>query len=271
MLGWPKARRRGGKGALFYAIVKDKMTKKVLVTGSSRGIGRAIALRLAQEGWSVILHGSHPSDALETTRALIADSCVGSFAQPLDSLEAGHALWSRCIAEQGQIQALVNNAGIYQPHDFASLAPDELAGLTARMMGINFLAPLALTQEAAKEFAHQGGGRIVQVASRVGLKGEPGAALYAASKAALINLVKSLAAEQAAEKVHHFAIAPGWVDTAMARDGMEDRLPTIIASIPYGRMGSPEDCAGAVNWLLSGEADYMTGLVIDINGASYFR
>lgn len=247
------------------------MTKKVLVTGSSRGIGRAIALRLAQEGWHIILHGSRPSDALETTKALIADACAGAYAQPLDSLESGRRLWQRCIEDHGPLQALVNNAGIYQQHDFASLNDEGLSDLAGRMMGINFLAPLALTQAASKAFALQGGGRIVQVASRVGLKGEPGAALYAASKAALINLVKSLAAEQAAQKVHHFAIAPGWVDTAMARDGMEDRLASIIATIPYGRMGSPEDCANAVNWLLSGEADYMTGLVIDINGASYFR
>jgi 3-oxoacyl-[acyl-carrier protein] reductase len=247
------------------------MSKRVLITGSSRGIGRSCSLRLAQEGWSVILHGSRPSDALETTRALIADFCVGAMIQPLHDLESGRTLWSKAIEEHGPIHALVNNAGIYQQHDFAGIEEEAFDALAARMMGINFLAPLALTREASKTFIENGGGRIVQVASRVGLKGEPGAALYAASKAALINLVKSLAAEQAHQKVHHFAIAPGWVDTAMARDGMEDRLPSIISGIPYGRMGAPEDCAHAVNWLLSGEADYMTGLVIDINGASYFR
>lgn len=191
--------------------------------------------------------------------------------QPLDDMESGRSLWHKALDEHGPIHALVNNAGIYQQHDFTGIDEVSFDALASKMMGINFIAPLALTREASRTFIGHGGGRIVQVASRVGLKGEPGAALYAASKAALINLVKSLAAEQAEQKVHHFAIAPGWVDTAMAREGMEDRLPAIIAGIPYGRMGSPEDCANAVNWLLSGEADYMTGLVIDINGASYFR
>jgi 3-oxoacyl-[acyl-carrier protein] reductase len=131
------------------------------------------------------------------------------------------------------------------------------------------MAPLALTRRACQHF--QDGGRVVQVASRVGLKGEAGAALYSASKAALLNLVKALAVEHAGQGIRHFAIAPGWVDTAMARDGMDNRLPEILAGIPLGRMASPEDCANAVNWLMSGEADYMSGLIIDINGASYMR
>ncbi len=246
------------------------MSKRVLVTGSSRGIGRACALRLAQSGWKVVTHASRESDALETTRAMLGDAWGGEVVMPLQDLESGRALWHEA-SELGQISALVNNAGIYQQHSTSELPDAEFDSLTERIMGVNFLAPLALTREASKSFIQQGGGRVVQVASRVGLKGEANAALYAASKAALINLVKSLAPEQAIFNVHHFAVAPGWVDTAMARDGMDDRLASIIATIPYGRMASPEDCAHAVNWLLSGEADYMTGLVIDINGASYFR
>lgn len=246
------------------------MSKRVLVTGSSRGIGRACALRLAQSGWSVVTHASRESDALQTTRALLGDSWAGQVIKPLIDLESGRALWLEACA-LGQISALVNNAGVYQQHSLAEMPEGDFDALTAKIMGVNFFAPLGLTREASKSFIQQGGGRVVQVASRVGLKGEANASLYAASKAALINLVKSLAPEQAAQNVHHFAIAPGWVDTAMAREGMDDRLAAIIATIPYGRMGSPEDCAHAVNWLLSGEADYMTGLVIDINGASYFR
>jgi 3-oxoacyl-[acyl-carrier protein] reductase len=183
-------------------------------------------------------------------------------------MEDGDALWTQA-REFGSIQGLVNNAGIYRPHSVTEPSDAVFSALVHSLIGTNFLAPLALTRRACQDF--QDGGRVVQVASRVGLKGEAGACLYSASKAALLNLVKALAVEHAAQGIHHFAIAPGWVDTAMARDGMEDRIPEVLASIPMGRMASPEDCASAVNWLLSGEADYMSGLIIDINGASYMR
>lgn len=243
---------------------------RVLVTGSSRGIGLAIALRLAKSGWQVALHGSKLSDDLQRTAEALGEHCAGVFAIPLADADDAEALW-HAATSQGPLDALVNNAGIYRQHDFAATPEEEFNELAAAIMGTNFLAPMHLTRLASQHFLSQEHGRVVQVASRVGLKGEPGAALYAASKAALISLVKSLAVEHAAKGVRHFAIAPGWVDTAMAREGMEERLPSIIATIPYGRMGTPEDCAHAVNWLLSGEADYMTGLIIDINGASYMR
>jgi NAD(P)-dependent dehydrogenase (short-subunit alcohol dehydrogenase family) len=112
---------------------------------------------------------------------------------------------------------------------------------------------------------------VVNVCSRVGHRGEPGAAFYSASKAALLNITKALAVEHAKVGIRHFAIAPGWVDTAMARDGMGERLPEILAGIPVGRMATPEDCAAAVSFLLRDDASYMSGNVIDINGASYIR
>ena len=112
---------------------------------------------------------------------------------------------------------------------------------------------------------------MLNVVSRVAHRGEPGASCYSASKAALLNLTRSLAVEMARENIQHFAIAPGWVDTAMARDGMDDRLPEIVAGIPLGRMATPEECAGAAAYLLSDEASYLSGVVIDVNGASYLR
>ena len=95
--------------------------------------------------------------------------------------------------------------------------------------------------------------------------------MYAASKAALINMTRSLGVEYAATNIRFFGIAPGWVDTSMSRDGMEDRLPQILETIPAGRMASPADCAQVASFLLSPGSEYLTGSVIDINGASYFH
>ncbi|MCG9894346.1 MAG: SDR family oxidoreductase, partial [Fimbriimonadaceae bacterium] len=245
-------------------------TVNILVTGSSRGIGRAVALRLAASGHRIVLHGSRPSQALDRTQAELGGSLLGAVTEDLDGTAAAQRLWAAASAI-APLDGLVNNAGIYRPHAFAETGDDDFDSLLNGIFGTNLMAPLMLTRLAGRDFLAQGSGRIVQVASRVGLKGEAGAALYAASKAGLINLVKSLSTEHAARGVRHFAIAPGWVDTAMSRDGMEERLAEALAGIPAGRMATPEDCANAVNWLMSGEADYMSGLIIDINGASYHR
>jgi 3-oxoacyl-[acyl-carrier protein] reductase len=124
---------------------------------------------------------------------------------------------------------------------------------------------------AITSFQAQGGGKILNVASRVGFRGEANASMYAASKAAIINLTRSLAVEYANTGIELFGIAPGWVATSMSRDGMEDRLPEILSTIPMGRMASPEDCAVTASFLLSQKASYLSGVVIDINGASYFH
>lgn len=244
--------------------------KRVLVTGSSRGIGRAVAQRLAKEGWKVAVHGATNSSSLREAAELLGGQAAGVYSQNLSGADGAKALWSKAIAD-GPIHALVNNAGVYRPHSFCGLTDAQFTATISSLFATNWEAPLWLTRLACQEFLKQGGGRVVQVASRVGHRGEAGAAGYAASKSAILNLVRSLAVEHASDNIRHFAIAPGWVDTAMAREGMTDRLESILATIPLGRMATPEDCANAVNWLLSGEADYMSGLVIDINGASYLR
>jgi len=125
---------------------------------------------------------------------------------------------------------------------------------------------------ACRHFVEKGiGGKVLNVTSRVGFRGEGGAALYAASKAALINVTRSLAVELAPKKISLFGIAPGWVDTAMAREGMNEKLGTILEGIPLNRMATPEDCAATAAFLLSDAADYLSGVIIDINGASYFH
>jgi 3-oxoacyl-[acyl-carrier protein] reductase len=242
--------------------------KRVLVTGGSRGIGRSIALALAQKGWSVAIHYATREEEAQNVEQMLGSAAAGVYRADLSKPENADALWN-AAASDGDLHALVNNAGIYIPVNFADAGDETFLNVWRQTFAINFESPLLLSRKAATSFGE--GGKILNVASRVGFRGEPGAAIYAASKAALINLTRSLAVELAPRKVGVFGIAPGWVDTAMARDGMEFRLPEILSTIPLGRMASPEDCAAATAFLLSDEAAYLSGQVIDINGASYFH
>jgi 3-oxoacyl-[acyl-carrier protein] reductase len=241
-------------------------TKRVLVTGASRGIGKEIALELGRRGWLVAVHYSYHKDEAEAVAEGLGEAASGVYQADLAYPKNAERLWKEAW-EQGEIHALVNNAGVYisLPID----AKDGFDEAYSRMFAINFESPLRLTREAVKAFSN--GGKVLNVASRVGFRGEPGAALYAASKSALINLTRSLAVELAPRGIGMFGIAPGWVDTAMARDGMDDRLKAILATIPLGRMASVQDCACTAAFLLSDEASYLSGQVIDINGASYFH
>lgn len=246
------------------------MSKRVLVTGSSRGIGRAIALKLAADGWSVAIHGTQIGKALQETRDLLGASCSGAYPSDLAHTGSADGIIDRAL-DSGPLHALVNNAGVYHPLKFLESSDSEFETNYHRTMAINFETPVRLTRRMAQHFAGQGGGKILNVASRVGFRGEAGAAIYSASKAALINLTRALAVELAQKSIGLFGIAPGWVDTAMVREGMDDRLPSILDGIPLGRMATPEDCANVACFLLSDQAAYLSGQVIDINGASYFH
>ena len=219
------------------------------MSGSTRGIGRAIADRLEAAGDRVIRHGSSGSSDAGYRAADLSDpAAVGELAAWLT---------------EARVDILVNNAGVYVPAPFGN---DDEAW--ARQFAINLEAPRRLMAAFADG---RTGGKILNVASRVGFRGEAGASAYAATKAALINLTRSLAVEWAGRGIGVFVIAPGWVETAMARDGMDDRLTEILKTLPLGRMASPEDCAAAAEFLLSDGASYLSGQAIDINGASYFH
>ncbi|MDR3691091.1 MAG: SDR family NAD(P)-dependent oxidoreductase [Fimbriimonas sp.] len=244
--------------------------KRVLVTGSSRGIGRAIAQRLAQTGWSVAIHYTASEKEAAQTERLLGSACSGVYRADLSAPSKAKGLIEAALAD-GPLQALVNNAGVYMPLDFIQSGDAAFSANFHKTFSINFESPVAMMRAAAKHFDQNGGGKILNVASRVGFKGEGGAALYASSKAALINLTRSLAVELAPRNIQLFGIAPGWVDTAMVREGMNERLAEINESIPLGRMATPKDCAATAAFLLSDDAAYLSGVVIDINGASYFH
>lgn len=244
--------------------------RRVLVTGASRGIGRAIALRLAQDGWKVAGHYGVQRTAAEQTARQLGDASAGWYQADLGDLGQAQGLVPRVLAD-GPLHAVVNNAGIYVKLDFLGATDAATQAAFDQCYRVNFLSALWITRAACRHFAENGGGKVLQIASRVGHRGEAGATCYSASKAAMLNLARALAVEHAIHNIQHFAIAPGWVETSMAREGMDERLPSILRDIPLGRMASPDDCAAAAAFLLRDEAAYLSGIVIDVNGASYLR
>lgn len=243
------------------------MSRLALVTGASRGIGRAIALRLSQDGWIPLIHyRERRRDAEEV--ASESGGVAAPFGADLSCREECIKLWEWALSV-GQIAALVNNAGIYRPMSFDAGSDGEFEEAWRLHYESNFLSTLRLTR--CFVISASRGARILNVCSRVGYRGEAGAAAYAASKAAQINLTRSLAVELAPQGIGVFGIAPGWVETAMTRPGMETRRAEIEAGIPLGRVATPEDCAAAAAFLLSDEAAYLSGVVLDVNGASYFH
>jgi 3-oxoacyl-[acyl-carrier protein] reductase len=246
-------------------------TKHVLVTGSSRGIGKAIAQRIAKDGWKVAVHYSGSEDgAADLEKELGKDCCLGKYRADLYNPEEAVALVEQVAKDHG-LHALVNNAGVYRTTDFLHDKEEEVEKEFHDTFNVNWHSPRRMVFHACRHFAKQGGGKVVNIVSRVAHRGEAFASAYSSSKAALLNLTRALAVETAKHNIQHFAIAPGWVETAMVRKDMDKRLPEILATIPLGRMATPQDVAGAAAYLLSDEAAYLSGTVIDINGASYLR
>ena len=247
--------------------------RTALVTGASRGIGRAIAVELSAGGCRVAVHYSANQAAAEETlrqmqgegHVLLAADLAEANASEALAQEARHAFG-------GRVDVLVHNAGIYESTPLLT-DRDFPAWREAmrRQMQVNFWAGADLAYQLAPAMADAGWGRIIQISSRAGHRGEARHAGYAASKAAQISLVKSLAVELAPSGIGCFGIAPGWTETDMASGALAERGEQIRAEIPLGRVALPADIAALVRFLVTDAADYLSGNTIDVNGASYLR
>lgn len=235
--------------------------RHTLVTGSTRGIGAAIRDELKNRGARVVGHG---------TRGDSADQIGADLLQP----GAAEGLWQEALDRlEGRVDVLVNNAGIYEPVSIGE-GPEVWAERWHRTLQINLQAAADLCRYAVAHFrSRAGGGRIVNVASRAAHRGDsPEHWHYAASKAGLIAVTKSIARGFAAEEIFAFAVAPGFTMTGMAEDYLSSRGgDKILADIPLGRVSTATEVANVVAYLALDAPAAMTGAVLDINGASYVR
>lgn len=237
-----------------------------LVTGASRGLGKAIAIRLAKDGFAVVInYQSNREAAEETLKQIQEDGGMGELL-PFDvsdpkAIETALESWQNTHSEE-YISVLVNNAGIRQDNLMVFMQEEQWS----RVLDTTLNGFFYITRRLLKDMMTHRNGRIINMASLSGLKGLPGQANYSAAKAALIGATKALAQEVAARKVTVNAIAPGFIASDMTKELNEAELKKLI---PLGRFGKPEEVAALTSFLASDESAYITGQVISINGGLY--
>jgi 3-oxoacyl-[acyl-carrier protein] reductase len=246
--------------------------KVVLVTGGSRGIGRAVAEQFAARGATVVVHFRADHEAADDTLAALDGE--GHLALQADVADPGQAraLVGQVVDELGRIDVLVNNAGIYEGHPVLTTSDADWQRIWRRTIDTNLIGPANLIHAAAPHMAAAGGGRIVNISSRGAFRGEPSHPAYGASKAGLNSLGQSMARALGGHGIYVTTVAPGYVETDMAAPFLEgDRGDAIRAQSPLNRAATPEEVARVVVFLATPGAESTTGAVVDVNGASYLR
>lgn len=243
----------------------DLSGRVALVTGASRGIGRAVALRLAAAGASVVA-GARTDHAEGVVReAVEAGGAATQVSLDVTDPESVRRAVQAAVEGFGRIDILVNNAGIVSDRLTVRMKPAEWDAVLAT----NLTGAFNCCQAVLRPMLKQRSGRIINVGSVVGHSGNPGQANYAAAKAGLTGFTKSLAREVAARGITVNVVAPGMIDTDMTA-GLDGRArDAMVGQIPQGRLGSPDDVAAAVCFLVSDEASYITGQVLGVNGGMY--
>ena len=241
------------------------MEKKVaLVTGGSRGIGRAICVRLAKAGMQVVFNYQSGEEAAAETVRLCQAEGVEALAVKADVSHSADcdALVQKTLEFGGRLDVLVNNAGITRDNLLMRMSDEDLDAV----LNVNLKGSFYMMRAASKVMLKQRSGKIVNISSVVGILGNVGQMNYAASKAAVIGMTKSLARELASRKITVNAIAPGMIETAMTEKMTEKAKEAVLQAIPFRAMGAAEDVANAVAFLAGEESGYITGQVLCVDG-----
>ena len=241
--------------------------KVALVTGASRGIGRAIAIRFAECGAKVVVNYSTNESEAKKTIELMGPSgknaCIMQFdvsdeQSVIDAIE-------RIEKDIGMVDILVNNAGIYIDGLLMRLKSEDFD----RQIAINLKGAFNCSKACMRPMIKKRSGKIINISSVIGEMGNAGQSVYAATKAGLIGMTKSLARELASRNILVNTITPGYIETDMTRETIEKGLDAVMAHIPLKRVGKPEEVAAAAVFLASHDADYITGQVLSVNGGLY--
>ncbi len=240
------------------------MRKSAIITGASRGIGRATALLLAEKGYDLLIcYRKEEAAAKEVCQIAKAYGvCAIPFQMDLEDLSSLRRTVSKALMTFGKIDLLVANAGIALPQLFTETKEEEFD----RLMNINVKGVYFLTQAAAKEMIAAGEGNLILISSMWGIMGASGETAYSASKAAVIGLTKALAKELAPSHIRVNCVAPGVIDTDMNACYDEDTMETLAERTPLGRIGTPEDIAKVIYFLASEHSSFMTGQILSADG-----
>ena len=254
-------------------MTADFQGRVVLVTGGSRGIGRAVAREFAAHGATVVVQFRADRAAATDTLASLGGA-GGHLAVAADVAdpEQARSLVGRVVDTLGRVDVLVNNAGVYQEHPVLETSYEDWVEVWRRTIEVNLLGPANLIHAVAPHMVAAGGGRIVNVSSRGAFRGEPHHPAYGASKAGLNSLGQSMARALGGHGIYVTTVAPGYVDTDMAAPFLEGPEGDAIRSqSPLGRAATAEEVARVVMFLATPGAESTTGAVVDVNGASYLR
>ncbi len=235
-----------------------------IVTGSGRGIGRAVALALARDGARLVINDvgdPAPAQAVVAEIEALGSSAVVVLGDISQSTEVS-ALVERTVEHFGQVDILVNNAGIARDNLLLRMSDSEWD----QVLNINLKGAFLCTRAVLKYMLRQKWGRIINISSVVGIMGNAGQANYAAAKAGLLGLTRSAAKEMASRGITVNAVAPGFIDTGMTRALADKVQQQALGQIPVGRFGTPDDVAHAVAFLAAPESAYITGQVVQVNG-----
>jgi 3-oxoacyl-[acyl-carrier protein] reductase len=246
--------------------------RAVLVTGGSRGIGRAVARAFAEQGDRVAVHWGASRDRAEQVLAELPGSGHVLVQADMTDPAAVGAMVDTAADELGGLDVLVNNAGVFRAHPPLSTSYDEWQAAWAETLSVNLVGAANATFRAVPHLVAAGGGAVVNVSSRGAFRGEPNNPAYGASKAGLNAFAQSMALALAPQGISVTCVAPGFVQTEMAREVLDGPGGDAVrAQSPLGRVARPEEVAAAVVWLASPGARFSTGTIVDVNGASYLR